>query len=78
MARICRALGSPTAAGGLYDLAKNLNAPLTLKELGMTEAGLDKAAGIAAANPYSNPSPITREGVRKLLDDAYHGRRPQN
>ncbi len=78
MMRIKRALGSASAAGGLYDLAKRLHAPITLKELGLTEQGLDKAADIAAANPYSNPSPITREGIRKLLDDAYHGRRPQN
>lgn len=76
MARICRALGSPEAARGLYDLAKRLNAPLTLKELGMPESGLDKAADIAAANPYSNPTPIERGAIRQLLDDAYHGRRP--
>ncbi len=76
MVRIARALGASSAAGGLYDLAKNLNAPLTLKELGMPESGLDKAADIAAANPYSNPTPIERGAIRKLLDDAYHGRRP--
>jgi maleylacetate reductase len=76
MARITRALGTSSAAGGLYDLAKKLGAPLTLKELGMPEAGLDKAADIAAANPYPNPSPIVRDAIRKLLDDAYHGRRP--
>jgi alcohol dehydrogenase class IV len=42
----------------------------------MTEAGLDKAADIAAANPYPNPRKLERESIRKLLDDAYHGRRP--
>ncbi len=78
MARIIRALGSASAAGGLYDLARSLQAPLTLKELGMTEAGLDKAADIAAANPYSNPTPIERAAIRKLLDDAFHGRRPEH
>jgi maleylacetate reductase len=76
MARIARALGSKAAASGLYDLAQKLHAPLNLQELGMPESGLDKAADIAAANPYSNPTPINRDAIRKLLDDAYYGRRP--
>jgi maleylacetate reductase len=78
MARIRRALNSTSAAGGLYDLAKSLSAPLTLKELGMPESDLDKAADIAAANPYSNPTPIERAAIRQLLDDAFHGRRPEH
>jgi maleylacetate reductase len=43
----------------------------------MKEADLDRAAEMAAANPPENPMPITREGLRALLDDAYHGRRPR-
>ena len=78
MGRIAKALGAQSAAGGLYDLAKRLRAPLTLKELGMPESGLDKVADIAAANPYSNPTPIERQAIRKLLDDAFHGRRPEH
>jgi alcohol dehydrogenase class IV len=76
MARIKRALGSNDAAGGLYDLAKSLGAPLTLKELGLPESALDKAADIAVANPYPNPRPLERTAIHKLLDDAYHGRKP--
>jgi maleylacetate reductase len=78
MSRIKRAMGTNTAAGALYDFAKGLNAPLTLKELGMQQSDLDKAADIAAANPYSNPTPIERSAIRKLLDDAYFGRRPEH
>lgn len=77
MASICRALGSKAAATGLYDLAQKLGAPLTLKELGMPEEGLDKAADIGVANPYPNPRALERVAIRQLLDDAYHGRRPQ-
>jgi alcohol dehydrogenase class IV len=77
MQRIARALGASSAAVGLYDLAKKLNAPLTLNELGMPEAGLDKAADIAVSNPYPNPRPLERTAIRQILDDAYHGRRPQ-
>ncbi len=76
MKRIARALSSENAAQGLYDLAKGLGAPMTLKELGMPEDGLDKAADIAATNPYSNPVPIERAAIRNLLDNAFNGRRP--
>lgn len=76
MQRIARALQSSNAAQGLYDLAKKLGAPLALKDIGMSEGGLDKAADIAVANPYPNPRNLEREAIRKLLDDAYHGRRP--
>jgi alcohol dehydrogenase class IV len=76
MTRIARALGVKDAAGGLFDLAQKLGAPLTLRELGMPEAGLDKAADIAIANPYPNPRPLKRAAIRQLLDDAYHGNRP--
>jgi maleylacetate reductase len=76
MTRIARALKATNAGQGLYDLAKKLGAPLALKDIGMPESGLDKAADIAVANPYPNPRKLEREAIRKLLDDAYHGRRP--
>lgn len=76
MVRIARALNSKAAATGLFDLAQRLGAPLSLKELGMPEAGLDKAADIAAANPYPNPRPLERTAIRQLLDNAFNGRRP--
>jgi alcohol dehydrogenase class IV len=76
MQRIARALGTKSAASGLYDLVRKLGAPLTLKELGMPEDGLDKAADIAVSNPYPNPRKLERDAIRKLLDDAFHGRRP--
>lgn len=76
MKRIALAIGSSSAAQGLYDLAQKLNAPLSLKELGMPEARLDKAADIAVSNPYPNPRKLERMAIRQLLDDAFHGRRP--
>ena len=76
MARIARALGSADPAGGLYDLAKRIGAPLALKDIGMPADGLDRAAQIATQNPYYNPRPIEYAALRALLDDAFHGRRP--
>jgi alcohol dehydrogenase class IV len=77
MARVARALGVEDAPQGLYDLAKGLGAPVALKDLGMPEEGLDRAADLAVANPYWNPRPIERPAIRALLDDAFHGRRPR-
>lgn len=76
MTAIARALGADSAAGGLFDLAGKIGAPTALKILGFDEKNLDRAADIATASPYYNPRPVDRDGVRALLDDAYHGRRP--
>ena len=79
MMRISRALGlgpNLDAARGIYDLAKSIGAPLALKDIGMQESDLERAAQIATTNPYYNPRPIERGPIRKLLDDAYFGRRP--
>ena len=76
MARIARALGTTSAAQGLYDLAMSLGAAISLKAIGMPEDGLDRAAEIAAANPYPNPASLTREGIGKLLGNAFEGVRP--
>ena len=76
LARVARALGVDHAGGGLFDLAFNLGAPTSLKEIGMSESDLDKAAEIATSAPYWNPRPIDEEAIRALLDDAFHGRRP--
>lgn len=77
MARIAQALGGGPAARGLFDLERALDAPATLSEIGMREEDLDRAADLAVANAYWNPAPITRDGIRKLLDDAFHGKRPE-
>ncbi len=76
MARVQRALRAEDAASGLYDLAAELGAPMTLQQIGMHASDLDQAAEIAAAAPYPNPRPIERAAIRRLLDDAFYGRRP--
>ncbi len=78
MSRAARLLGAKGIGQGLYDLAKRMNAPTSLKELDMPEDGLDRAADLATQNPYWNPRSFTREDIRELLDDAWHGRRPAN
>ena len=73
---IAGALGASDAAQGLYDLAKKLGAPISLKEIGMPEDGLERAAKLATENPYFNPRAVEYAGVKRLLEDAFAGRRP--
>lgn len=79
MARIARALGrerAEDAAPSLFDLARAVGAPTSLAAIGMPADGLARAAELAVQNPYFNPAPVTQAGIARLLDDAYHGRRP--
>jgi alcohol dehydrogenase class IV len=76
MRRIGLALGSEHPAAALYDLARSNGAPFALRDIGMAEGDLDRAADIAASNPYWNPRPIERAGIRALLQQAWEGTRP--
>ena len=81
MARISRALGGSEGAdadpaGGLYDLARKIGAPLSLEDIGMKAEALDDAAQLATQNPYYNPRPIEYAAIRQLLQNAWEGRRP--
>ncbi len=76
--RILKALGSDEVSAGtaLYDFSREVNAPLTLRELGLTESDLDAATDISLANPYWNPRPLDKQEIRHLLQDAFEGNRP--
>ncbi len=76
LARVARAIGAVDAPGAIFDLAVSLGAPTALRDIGMREEDLDAAADLATRNPYPNPAPVTREGVRRLLEEAFYGRRP--
>jgi len=76
MKRIERAMRTPNAATGIFDLMKRLNAPLSLQEIGMRCDDLDRAASLVMEAPYYNPRSTTREGILCLLDGAFFGRRP--
>lgn len=66
------------AGSGLWDFAKSIGAPLRLADLGLTEGDLDRAAEIAVRNPYANPRAFGQDDIRRLLQDAYEGRRPSD
>jgi maleylacetate reductase len=74
---VAGALGSTDAAFGLFELTRNLDVPLALKDIGMPEEGIDKAVSLAMSSPYWNPRPIEEAPIRELLRAAYEGRPPQ-
>lgn len=77
MARIRRALQSEDSApAAVYDLPARNGAPVSLRDIGMLESDLDKAADLAVANPYPNPRPLERGPIRALLQAAFDGERP--
>lgn len=77
MAAIRRALGKDgSAAQGLQELAKSVDAPTSLEQIGMSEDGLDRAADLATSNPYWSPRPLERDAIRGLLEKAFKGERP--
>jgi len=65
-----------TLGTALYDLARELGAPLALCDVGMREADLDRAAHIALSDPYWNPRPLESSAIRGLLQSAFVGVRP--
>lgn len=73
---IADAFGGGSAGGGLWDFARRVSAPESLKDLGLTEADLDRAAALAVKNRYPNPRPFDQAGIRQLLQAAWEGRRP--
>lgn len=57
----------------LLSLARAIGAPLSLKELGLREEDVERATELALERQYPNPAPVTREGIRILLDAAFLG-----
>ena len=68
-------LGGP-AAERLFDLAQKLDIPVSLQALGITEAGLDRAAKLATVDTYPNPRPADEKSIRAILQNAWEGKRP--
>jgi len=77
MAHVARALDARHPAQRLFDLVRDGGAPVSLRALGLPADALDRATDLALSNPYWNPRPLERDGLRALLDHAWHGRRPE-
>ncbi|MGO8911124.1 MAG: maleylacetate reductase [Bradyrhizobium sp.] len=78
MSQIARALGAIDAASGLFDLAGTLGVRRSLRDIGMREQDIDRAADLAVKNPYWNPRAIARDAIRGLIARAWAGMPPVN
>jgi maleylacetate reductase len=76
MLRISRALSADDVPKALFDLAGDLGAKMALKDLGMAVSDIERVVEVALQNPYWNPEPVTSNGLRRLLRNAYWGARP--
>jgi maleylacetate reductase len=73
--RIAGALGGDDALRALLDLDDELEAPSSLRELGLPEDALAEAAALVAdAAPVDNPRPVDRGSAEELLRGAWAGR----
>ena len=71
-----RAWGTDDPAGFLHDLATEAGLSMSLRDLGLTEADVDRAADLAAQGAYPNPRPLHRDGFHQVLSAALSGVRP--
>jgi len=76
MRRVEKAIGRPDAPGAVWDLERRLGIPAGLKDIGMKETGLERAARIATESPYPNPRKAEYAAVLQLLQNAFEGKRP--
>lgn len=76
LAPVSELFGHGNPGAGLWHFAREARAPLALRDLGLKESDLDRAADLALANPYWNPRPVTRDGIRGLLQAAWAGVEP--
>jgi maleylacetate reductase len=75
-ALIAGTLGVRDAAGGVYELMHLACRKPSLRALGLSEPDLDRASDTVLAAPVSNPAPVTKESIRRLLQDAFGGNPP--
>ena len=61
------------ATKGLNVLLESLEVKRGLKEFGMKEEDIDRAAEIAVSNPYWNPRPVEEGPIRELIRRAWAG-----
>lgn len=76
MEKIKTAFGAKSASGAIYDFAREIGVPKSLKELGMREEHLDAVAQETVETTPYNPRAIDVKSVREMLQQAYEGTRP--
>jgi maleylacetate reductase len=76
-AALRRALGGVAdPAAALWELARRLRAPRSLRELGMEKDDIGQIVVQTLAHPYANPRQVTADGLTRLLSHAWAGEPP--
>ncbi len=76
LAPLAYATQRQSAAQGLYALGQTLAIPRGLKAIGMAYDSLDRAASLITEKPYWNPTLVSYEPIRAMLEHAWHGTAP--
>ena len=71
--KLARALDNENAVDGLNALLTKVKVKRGLKEIGMPDDGIDKAADLAMKNKYWNPRELDRDAIREVIRRAWAG-----
>jgi alcohol dehydrogenase class IV len=61
----------------MHGFASAHGVPTSLRQLGLRETDIERAADLAVANPYWNPRPLEHAAMVRLLRRAYEGLAPE-
>lgn len=76
--RLADVFDADTAVAGLEALRRRVRAPGALRDLGLRESDIpDAAEAILPVVPASNPAPVGRDELERLLHDAWEGTDPR-
>jgi maleylacetate reductase len=78
MAALAGALGVDDAVDGLWELARGLEIPGSLGELGLTQDDVGRAVELALQREYPNPRPIEADALTAMLRAAVRGDHPKS
>lgn len=59
---------------GLQETVIKIGAPHTLEKIGFQKEAIEKASDMMMQKPYANPRPLTKEGIIKMLRNAFEGK----
>ncbi|MEM9756257.1 MAG: maleylacetate reductase [Pseudomonadota bacterium] len=69
-------LGGPDPGTALHRFADRMGAPRALRDIGLGQGDLPRAAKLASEQPYPNPHPVTEGDLFALLRAAWAGHAP--
>lgn len=77
---IARAFGGKPGdgPGAVFDALVRCDAPTALRDIGMKEDDIDRAADLSMESTlHFSARPLDRDAIRRMIEDAFYGRRPE-